>query len=462
MHHHNNNTDGPLLSSNSAGGDGGVRLPVWRVLRSQWPHLPLFCVRVALFALLQLFLDELRHETTTTTPPTATNEDSLLFLTIPAYCWMLVGCTWSAVGMLHTLSVWCRTPLRQSRLSHIAWNYVCANSLLLEDLGLNRSETSLWELWSQMQACGLTLFVLGYCLSGLFWLPQHTLLLSSTVAFMCAFPPAPLRRGRWLGALSVLCAALLLTVDEALRQGFPHSLRACAWGVLAPVGLVWLLFSSRPAKHALQHSDALLSFSLPSLMLIGMFYLSSSSSVCTTATLTMLVQPQPNNNGDAVPTTLDALLAAEPTLMDALNATRTYYYDSLTHAPSWFVDLVPPVSSGGLLALFMGPTLLWLCVLVVLRALARSGLGSTLSAYTLATALRARASSATHGVAIALLVGLATPLLLLPELRALEDVRLRSAQPVLFVDTHVNLPPVMMSVYTLPDEEEEEEEEEHR
>jgi hypothetical protein len=497
----------------------GVRLPLLRVLRMQWQHIPLFCVRVALFSMLQLFLNELmrardlhanKNDATAnnnnTNHGSSSSSSSVMmmvpvlllddrFLAITASCWLIVGCTWATVGMLHTFVVWCRTPLRQSRLSHIVWNYMCTPSLI-NDMGLTNAPP--WGVWIHMNACGFALFVLGYSLSGLFWLPQQALLLSSTVAFMSTYPPKAFRRGRWLGALCVLCASLLLIGDEALHASFEEEARsalftthAWVWGVMMPVGLVWLLAASRSnhLNHAgnthhhthhnnsngnpnygnnngmlmiriLQHSDALMAFSLPSLMLIGLIYFSSTSRTTTLMPMMLVHHPRPPEEEEAPLSTLDSMIASEPVMLDVINATRTYYYDSI--APSlmgWFPSMMVSTSSdsvGGLLAIIMAPTLLWLCVLIVLRALARSGMGSTLSAYALAVTTRSKGSNdAPHTVAIVLLC-LATPLLLIPELRALEETRLQTTRPVIFVGTHVILP-----AYVLPYEEEEEEDEDN-
>ena len=390
----------------------GLRIPLLRVLRAQWPQLPLLGVRVLLFWLLQLFLDEMRQ-------PTAHPMDDSLVAN--ASCWIIVGGTWAMLGLLHTLSVWCRTPIRQSRLARCVWGYVCQQSLL-EDLGLAETQHQPWTLWTHMHASGLALFVLGYSLGGLFWLPQQTVLLASAVGFMCAHPPTPMRRGRWLGALGVACVSGLMLLDEALRTSFEAMGRAIVsqlWlGLLVPAALVWLLFASQETK--LRHSDALVSFSLPSLMLIGLTYFSITR---RTTMLMMVIQPE---------AALDSILASDPTVMGVLNATRTYY-DLI--APSW---LVVPVSGGGVLAMLMAPTLLWLCVIIVLRALSRSCVGSTMATYAL-SALAHTPNSAPRNVAIALLC-LAMPLLLVPELRAMEEARIRASMPVMFVETHVSLP----------------------
>jgi hypothetical protein len=500
--------------------DEGVRLPLLRVLRTQWPHLPLFCVRVALFSMLQMFLSEMRNHQIGNSSSSGSSGSGLLSiqpmllmqvslddsLAVTNACWLLVGCTWAALGVLHSFWIWCRTPLRHSRnvMGRVAWQYMCAHPLL-EDLDLH--EAPLWMLWLHMHASGLAVFVLSYCLSGLCWLPQQMLLLTSTVSFMRAHPPVLLRRSRWIGAVGVLCASLLVSAGEVYHNYYAHTDDTTTttttatdevplpmtneghvwlWGMLVPVGLVWLFFGSsssrrrdayytdaRPLPHMsapidanpnqqhgnhpnnnntamthtildhnhnntkspLRHSDALLSFSLPSLMLIGLVYFTSTPP-CP-APLMMVLHPHANQTVRLpLSSDLDAMLqASDPMVMEALNATRQYYE---AIAPTWWWEVFPD-SIGGVLATFIAPTLLWLCVLIVIRALARSNLGSTLCAYALSTALRKAASSTPHGVAVALLC-VAAPLVLLPELRALEEMRLRAALPVLFVETNVRLP----------------------
>ena len=441
--------------------DEGVRLPLWRVLRAQWAHVPLFCVRVALFGLMQLFMDAMRRGEAPVALRATPMDDSL---SIAAACWLLVGCTWAALGLLHAFLVWCRTPLRQSRMGRIAWQYVCAHPLL-EAMGL--VDAPPWTLWLHMHAAGVAVFVLSYGLSGLFWLPQQALLLAATASFMRAHPPVALRRSRWLGALGVLCALLLVGAEDVARAcdaatmmetlGSGH---AWLWGALAPMSLVWLFFfgADETKKESLRHPDALVSFSLPSLLLIGLVYFCSAARCPNGGGAVMMVvrATTHNNNATAATTssTLDTMLASDPIVMEALNATRQYYE---AIAPAWWWRVVPD-SVGGVLATLMAPTLLWLCVVIVLRALARASLGSTLSAYALSAALR-KASSAQSvpvGLAIALLCA-TTPLLLLPELRALEEARLRAALPVVFVETNVRLPLDVYAYVSTPPEEAEEE-----
>jgi hypothetical protein len=488
----------------SRGGDQAPqRISLWQLVKGQWPELLLTGGRLLVFFLLQVFFAEMA---------TSFSSSSMVFKAYPlldslaasACCWLLIGGTWLGRGVLSGIWDWCKTPVSRGRFLHSIVSHVFPRALL-DEIGVHgvvmrrqsggygaeydddatpfffarqfastepRTEgtrhmwldTLPWTIWSCMQSCGLSIFVLGYSLGGMFWLPQHALLLSCMMALLFTAlrtpPPAPRRHAFLVGGTGLLLV-MLLTLNDHLQDANALGLIAHNFwlGLLVPMGMVWVLYQSRHAS--LRRADALLSFSMPALLLLSLTYFSlylpaQECDLYFMQRVTRLVTPY-----DALHEHVDTLLTSNELLERFFNATRLYY-NSLASPSANMLGMgamMAPESPMGVLALLMAPTLLWMSVVIVLRASlgAPSRLGSTLALYVLALLLRRMHLHALNHETMRLIpLSLGVPvlcvstfLLLIPELRQLERIRqAQQSRVIIYLQPHMILPSVLTTTTT--------------
>lgn len=405
-----------------------------QLLRWQWPELGFLAARAAVFGALQALHAEL-------------GDDHRHGLVVFAYGWLLIAGTRAAWGALEGLWRWVRWPqpaslwqiLREQFSLHGA---LCDARILVREtappapapervddeeahmlsaLSFCEEEAAAmerqapgtpWTAWGAAHAGGCALFVLSYALSGLFWLPQYTLLFAMLGLLLLVRAPAhafwgaraPRRRLR-SRAFAVGLVVLLLLVATALlwhepRLAYADVAQGLWLGVLLPAGTLACVALGPPPRAVA--TDAYITLALPTLALLSV------------TTLTLVAGPAPQQRSG------DELL---------VNATRAYYAAS-SRAYAWLgvAPLPLPDTAYGLLALALAPSLLWLSVLIAQRALLRtpSRIGSTLAAYVLALlARRALVSASVYGLLLGVFP-LALALVLVPELRTLEEARRRN------------------------------------
>jgi hypothetical protein len=421
-----------------------------------------------------------------------------------------------------------------------------------------------WAVWSCMQTCGLALFVIAYCINGMFWLPQYALLFTVLYLLLCdpqrrappsrfhsgactrpgeeaeierynfqhyfqdvrrysvcvaadhaaaiavaeaavcvdappTPPPAPPPDGRGgrrkgsraalLGTWGLAAVAVLLLVDRlvgssALLVG-ALVMRNLWLGVLVPVGVVVMLHhsSKRPRVSRLR-AEAVLSFGIPSLLMLSITYLSlylpaqecsfflerlphslSSSSSSSGAApappaeglprarglvqefllqnsaldptapptppdFNFLSHPtkQPPHAADAEGGVVVRTILSSETVLFLVNATRVYY--NFLGTPSAYLGMaaVPIPSTGvAILCSLLAPSLLWVCMLIIMGAALHtpSRAGTTMAVYILSLLVRRMTEG---GVSMGLLAALSLLvlslfLILLPELRIIDEVQ---------------------------------------
>ena len=211
-----------------------------------------------------------------------------------------------------------------------------------------------FSVWSAMHACGFVFFVIGYSLSGLFWLPQLTFLLM-VLALLVAQPPArpPVRlhaaevdnddvddgvvasssttttklsRYAWRAGLALLFVAwYLLFVYQLYTDGYAplfESITSNLWlGVLVPAAVGRILlrwYTQRHKPRRLQEEEeeattavaaggimrarSILSFALPSLVMISLtclsLYLPTQECSLQLAPLASVLSSSTNNNNN--------------------------------------------------------------------------------------------------------------------------------------------------------------------
>lgn len=449
-------------------------IPLSDVLRGQWMELVLFGVRLGIFFVLQVFFEELAIAFSASSAGARIPKEYLLLdsLAASACCWLIIGATWCACGAGRGIWHWCRTPVSRGRFWHSLGTHIYPNSLL-EDIGvrgitLRRTtqeddeelffessihtahaseqdtflwlETLPWTLWSCMQSCGLAIFVLGYCIGGMFWLPQHTLVLAilggllfvapdyqllqdaSTGLFLAPKPHQRKSRAYCLGVGGQIVTTLLILGDQLQDTPFHATLSTIGhnlWlGLLVPLGTVWILYLSRNAP--VRQADAVLPFGMPSLILLSVTYFSLylPAQECDWQRMAAL--------DNATASSAETLLMSSELLDLFMNATHAYY-DTLASSSIDMLGLNVPRTPLGAMSLLLAPTALWLSVLIVIRSCIRtpSRVGSTMAAYVMALLIRRMHLRIQEGQIVTMswtliLLLVSIFLTLVPELRCLE------------------------------------------
>jgi hypothetical protein len=458
-------------------------ITLWDLARWQWREALLFMARVAIFWGLQTMSNEL-----------VTSHHGLVVF---AYGWLLLASTRFMWGMGIAIWRWIRWP-QSVRLWHLVceqfdpYDAMCDAGILNvalstlteeeeEEDGEEAQQRMLsalsfcddvepppaqqhppppavivitsqphpvipWTAWAAAHASGCALFVLSYGLSGLFWLPQYALLLSMLGLLLLVRAPAHaffVQRAQQKRRLRsrAFGIGLLLMVVLILGTLFWHEPRAHRadiaphlWlGVLLPLITLTYMMMAPPPHARAEGVDAFVTLSMPTMAMLSVTVLSLLSS-STTSSTPAAAHTTSSSSLVVIGVKKDEWSDAQALFM---NASRTYYSAS-TRMYEWIgVSPLPiPDTALGMVALGMAPSLLWVSVIIILRAMLRrpSRIGSTLAAYVLALLLMQKTTSpmllSSWNLLLCVLFPCVLMLVWVPELRTLEERRRRTHSSV--------------------------------
>ncbi len=254
-----------------------------------------------------------------------------------------------------------------------------------------------WELWYNIYACGLSIFVFGYSINGLSLLPEVSAILSSIVIFPLVYKKS--NRFQMIAAVGVALSLVLIAIGDIAID--PRTWIQWMWnnlwlGILVPIMCINVLGKcSIQAKALGVSAQNILKFAMPSLAMLSVTYLSFMAvPYPDTFSIVNIETNQTHENSSYVLALNDNFNKANQNTSSSLlpqsefaqllsnwgNSSQIKYMQDFLNSRKGFEAIFEVKTAASIISILLAPVFLW-CTMITMIGAAMRGTTNAQNAF---------------------------------------------------------------------------------